>query len=156
MLILGSLPGPRSLQKHEYYAHPQNAFWPIMASLCGPLPDSYTERTLALSRAGVAVWDVLAAAPRIGALDSSIERQRALPNDFTAFFQMHPRIALVCFNGSESERLYRRLVLPLLTEDLAAIATQLLPSTSPARAIPFELKRNAWATALAPWVAAGG
>mgnify|MGYP002063656876 CR=1 FL=1 len=35
ILILGSLPSERSIAEHQYYAHPQNAFWRIMQALFG-------------------------------------------------------------------------------------------------------------------------
>lgn len=66
ILILGSMPGVLSLQAGEYYAHPQNAFWRIMASIFGfsaELP--YESRARALKGSGVAVWDVLHACVRL-------------------------------------------------------------------------------------------
>ncbi|MEX1249596.1 MAG: DNA-deoxyinosine glycosylase [Hyphomonas sp.] len=73
VLILGSMPGTASLQAGQYYAHPRNAFWPIMGALCGARPDlPYTDRAVKLKGEGVAVWDVLQACKREASLDASI------------------------------------------------------------------------------------
>src|SRR5690606_42075339 len=72
-LILGTMPGKMSLTAREYYAHPRNAFWDIMQQVYGisrELP--YGLRVKALEKAGVAVWDVLAACTRSSSLDSDI------------------------------------------------------------------------------------
>src|SRR3954462_11166774 len=82
-LILGSLPGQRSLQMQQYYAHPQNAFWKLMAAIFetdGTAP--YPRRVRVLRQNHIAVWDVVAAAERPGSLDSSIVHASALANDF--------------------------------------------------------------------------
>src|SRR4051794_14607558 len=58
VLILGSLPGQRSLQMHQYYAHPQNAFWKVMARVFefeSTLP--YTRRVEILTENCLALWD---------------------------------------------------------------------------------------------------
>lgn len=71
ILILGSMPGVKSLEANEYYAHPRNAFWPIMNAIFGfdaALP--YTQRIAALKAANVALWDVLQQCERTGSLDS--------------------------------------------------------------------------------------
>ena len=148
VLILGTLPGPRSLETHEYYAHPRNAFWPIMGALLGTTANDYAGRARSLMANGIAVWDVLAAAARAGALDSRIERGNAAANDFTAFYRMHPGISTICFNGAEAARLYRLLVLPKLAAPLPVAAMHVLPSTSPTRTMALGQKLEAWAAVL--------
>lgn len=150
VLILGSLPGPRSLATHQYYAHPQNAFWSVMEAIAGPLGADYSERAQQLMRRGIAVWDVLAAAPREGALDSRIEQDRAIANDFTAFYQLHPRVAAVCFNGGEAQRLYQRHVMPTLEPQHRAIPSHRLPSTSPTHTLTRAAKLAGWSRVLLP------
>jgi TDG/mug DNA glycosylase family protein len=62
VLILESLPGRLSLERGEYYANPQNAFWKIVATRVPELPSNYPGRAAVLIEHGVALWDVLAAA----------------------------------------------------------------------------------------------
>jgi len=145
-LILGSMPGNASLEAGQYYAHPRNAFWPIMEMVLGI--DSrwaYGRRADELTSRGVAVWDVLGACERPGSLDSSIVPSSMRPNDFSAFFEAHGRIARVAFNGATAFRLYRRLVLQGLSARHAAIPAAVLPSTSPAMAsMGLAAKAEAW------------
>ncbi len=152
ILILGSLPGQVSLQRQQYYAQPQNAFWKIMGRLFGAGPElPYEARTQRLVRSGVALWDVCAAARRPGSLDAAIVHSSVVPNDLAAFIASHPGIGLICFNGAKAADLYRRLVLPGLPAALGAIRYETLPSTSPAHAaMPFEQKLARWAAVLNP------
>jgi hypoxanthine-DNA glycosylase len=151
VLILGSLPGRKSLEMNQYYAQPQNGFWRIMGALfdAGPaLP--YPQRLERLIASRVAVWDVLAAGERSGSLDSAIVPSSVVVNDFGGFFGRHAEIRLICFNGSKAAELYRRRVLPALAPSVATLATRLLPSTSPANAtVPFAAKLARWSAALA-------
>lgn len=148
VLILGSLPGQVSLQRQQYYALPQNAFWKIMGRLYGAGPEvPYSERTRHLMRNRIALWDVCAAAQRPGSLDSAIVRASVIPNDFSAFLAVHPKIELIVFNGAKAAELYRRLVVPRLPTHLASIDRHILPSTSPAyAAMSFEEKLAHWIT----------
>jgi hypoxanthine-DNA glycosylase len=144
ILILGSMPGQASLAAQAYYAHPRNAFWPIMGALFGFAPDApYRERTDALRAAGVALWDVLATCIRPGSLDSAIRLESVAINDFPGFFRSHQAVRHVFFNGTAAESLFRRRALPAL----AGIQVNLtrLPSTSPAHAgLSFAAKLAAW------------
>ncbi|QLQ24531.1 MAG: DNA-deoxyinosine glycosylase [Dechloromonas sp.] len=141
ILILGSMPGQASLAAGQYYAHPRNAFWPIMGALLGFAPAlPYPERAVRLAAAGVALWDVLHACTRPGSLDTAIDRDSAEPNDFAAFFAAQPGIRHVFFNGSAAAALFRRHdQLP------PGAAGTRLPSTSPAHAgRNFADKLAAW------------
>lgn len=146
-LILGSLPGQASLAAGQYYAHPRNAFWPIMAEILGFDPAApYPARVEALKAARVAVWDVCAAAHRPGSLDSDIAPDTVTPNDFAALFAQNPTIEAVLLNGGTAADLYRKRVVPGLTR---CPDWHRLPSTSPAHAgmKPAD-KRVRWAAAL--------
>ena len=91
VLILGSMPGEASLAAGRYYAHPRNAFWPIMGALFGAgaeLP--YDQRLARLNAAGVALWDVIARCRRPGSLDSAIED--SVPNDLASLKRRAPKL----------------------------------------------------------------
>jgi hypoxanthine-DNA glycosylase len=150
VLLLGSLPGRASLEARQYYAQPQNAFWRIMGALVGAGPElAYRQRLARLKTSSLALWDVLAAAEREGSLDSAINRETAIVNDFASLFERHDRIELVCFNGRTAEDLFRRRVLPNLPERFAGVARHALPSTSPAHAgMPFAVKLERWSLGL--------
>jgi TDG/mug DNA glycosylase family protein len=129
------MPGAASLQAGEYYAHPRNAFWMIAESLWSIAREApYPARVRALESAGIAVWDVLRTCRRSGSLDSGIERQSIVANDFRGFLQRHPGIRRIYFNGNTARQLYDRHVLEALSLRQQQISRFTLPSTSPANA----------------------
>ena len=143
VLILGTMPGEESLRRGQYYGHPRNAFWPIMARICSTeLADTYAERTRMLTDAGIALWDVCGTCERTGSLDSAIRRE--IPNPIDRLLAEHPTIETVCFNGQGAARLFKKHFATLA----ASLHTLTLPSTSPTHAIVFERK-------LAEWMAIG-
>jgi len=145
-LILGSLPGRRSLEEQQYYAHPQNAFWKLMAAIFETEPTSdYDARIRLLLRQRIALWDVFAAAERPGSLDSDIVHATAEANDFREFLRAHRKIRRVFFNGKKAEEIFRRRVLPRIAAEFPDITYEGLPSTSPAHAgLSFEKKLARW------------
>jgi len=144
ILILGSMPGEASLRAGQYYAHPRNLFWHIMGELLDTDPASpYSQRVQALKSARIALWDVLRSCRRKGSLDSSIDNDSLVPNDFAAFFLRHPKITRVFFNGTKAEQCYRKHIHPIIK--IESIEYLRLPSTSPANAsISYERKLDAW------------
>lgn len=155
VLVLGSLPSVASLAAHEYYAHPRNAFWRILAAIIGcDAGAPYTARTVAAERAGIAIWDVLATAARPGSLDTSIDVKSATTNDFGTLLRRRRTIKLIVHNGQTSAALYERLVMPRLSGRSTDLPRVTLPSTSPANAgLSFEQKAALWAAALGPVMA---
>ena len=144
VLVLGNMPSVLSLTHGQYYGNPRNAFWRICAAIYDFDPNApYEQRTAALIRHGLAVWDVLRSCRRAGSLDSAVERDSMVPNDFDTFFTANLRIDLLLFNGAAAEANYRRLV-----RDTARVPSIRLPSTSPAHTMRFDDKLAHWRTAL--------
>lgn len=147
VLILGSMPGVASLQAQQYYAHPRNAFWRIMADLLGFGSDlPYEVRCRHICDARIAVWDVLGQCQRAGSLDSAIQRHTEVANDLVGFLGEWPTVRRIDFNGAKAEAAFNRHVLPLLTaEQIENLMLARLPSTSPAHAgMTFKEKLDAW------------
>lgn len=135
ILILGSMPGRCSLDVGRYYAHPRNAFWPILGRLLGFEPRMpYEKRLAALTAAGVALWDVLGSCRREGSGDASIIETSIEVNPLGQLLGELPELRVVCFNGRKAEQAYLRYVMPTLTSDRQSLLRIRLPSTSPAYA----------------------
>ena len=146
ILILGSIPGVKSLEMQQYYAHPQNHFWPLLQALwpehVQPPREDYADRCEWLLARGLGLWDVYASCEREGSLDSAI--RNPVVNDFAGLRARCPSLKLALHNVGESFK-HARPVAAL------GLATVRLPSTSPANASwRFEQKMQAWREALAP------
>lgn len=142
-LILGSMPGVASLEANQYYAFPRNAFWKIMGELFNAGPElSYLSRLQILAANHIALWDVIQACHRPGSLDSDIAADGMITNDFNVFFEQHPLIRQVFFNGQKAARLFEKKVMPDLEGHYKCLT---LPSTSPANAA------SSYAKKLAAW-----
>jgi len=142
VLILGSMPGRKSLEKNQYYAHVQNCFWFIIEKLFEVNSVlEYHQRLAILNNHKVALWDVLKACQRQGSLDSSIESDSIIPNDFENFLNQYSQIKHVFFNGAKAEQEYKKRVLPGLLIALKHLNYLRLPSTSPAHASMNRLEK---------------
>ena len=151
VLVLGSFPGGRSLQLRQYYAHPQNHFWPILRALWpqagwphGVDAADYDQRCACALAQGLGLWDVYASCEREGSLDSAI--RAAELNDFAGLLRRCPALSGIAHNGGESFRHARAVQQSLQEAGLGArVRLHRLPSTSPANASwSFERKLGAW------------
>ena len=152
ILILGSMPGKRSLEDNQYYAHPRNTFWPIFLKLFNldenflEGVDKYKQKIACLENANIALWDVLQSCLRERSLDSDIVESSIIVNDFSRLFSENPTIKHIYFNGAKAEQLYHRHVIPSLSDQAKQLSMTRLPSTSPAyAALSFEKKLQEWA-----------
>ena len=145
VLILGSIPSRQSLERNQYYAHPQNRFWPIMLALFGTGDEAdYSARTAMLKKSRVALWDTLQFAERTGSLDAAIVPASEVPNDIPGFLDTHKQIKAIVFNGTKAEAVFLKHTASLVPAGRELVYLR-LPSTSPANAtISYEKKLEAW------------
>jgi hypoxanthine-DNA glycosylase len=139
VLVLGSLPGEASLAERRYYAHPQNRFWHLVGHAIGRdlAALDYEARLAALRAAGIALWDTVASARRIGSGDAAIREAEHAP--LARLVTTLPRLRAVAFNGRKSAAIGR----PQLEEGGLALLD--LPSSSPAyAAMPLAEKERLW------------
>ena len=134
VLILGSMPGIASLEAQQYYAHPRNAFWPLMGEILQEQwAADYHQRIRQLKKHPLALWDTLKACHREGSLDSAIKTDELVANDIPALLADQPSLRLIAFNGAASEKYFRQTVAKQLPAS-SAVEFIRLPSTSPAHA----------------------
>jgi hypoxanthine-DNA glycosylase len=113
ILILGSFPSAKSLERREYYGHERNHFWPLMGIILGFDPGApYLERLGRLERAGIALWDVIAACEREGSLDQDIRGESA--NPLAEFIASRPTIERLGLNGGKAASAFVGLLAPSL------------------------------------------
>ncbi|WP_158096068.1 DNA-deoxyinosine glycosylase [Cloacibacillus sp. An23] len=141
ILILGSLPGVRSLAESRYYAHPQNKFWKIIYGAWGLTPDAdFDARYGFILAHGLALWDVIKCARREGSADGSIRDET--PNDVPALLATHPAVSLIIFNGGFAFAKYKKYF------GLPKIEYRKMLSTSPACAGRDKEREEMWRAAL--------
>jgi len=125
ILILGTMPSPKSREAGFYYSHPQNRFWKTVAEVLGVgVPITSEEKKELLHASGIALWDVLASCKITGASDSSIDD--VVVNDFTKIFEIAD-IQAVFTTGRKATDLFKKHC-----EEKYRISPMYLPSTSPA------------------------
>ncbi len=139
ILILGTMPGEESISKQEYYAHPRNLFWKIIAEITGnELPINYSQKKELLLKENIAIWDVCEICQRKGSLDSEIIDET--PNDLEVFLKDRPLIKTIGFNGNKAANLFDKYF-----NRKTDFKYFVLPSTSPANAsISWEKKLDRW------------
>ena len=140
LLVLGSFPGVASLRAQQYYGHPRNQLWPLMAEVIAePLPAmDYEARLQCLQAHHIGLWDVITHAQREGSLDSKIRAH--VGSDLPGLLATLPELAAVAFNGGTAARIGLRQ----LGEMAGRYRLFKLPSSSPAYTLAYAQKRLAW------------
>lgn len=148
ILILGSLPGDISIESQEHYANHKNFFWRIIATITGsPVPLSYPAKKEMLAQSHIALWDVYAAAERIGSSDGNIRGGEF--NDIVGFIRKNPTISTIVFNGKKAAKSYVQYLKkhPDTINIVGHLHTCACPSTSPAilcTGLTFDDLVNRW------------
>ena len=137
MMIVGSMPSVKSLADAQYYAHPRNAFWPILFDIFGQmLHNDYIRKMDLIRNNRLALWDAAACCYREGSLDSNM--RDIVYNDFGKLYAQCPGIDTVLCNGGTAHTLFMKSG---FAGDRRVIR---MPSTSPAYTMPYEKKLNVW------------
>ena len=109
ILILGTMPGEKSLALGQYYGHGGNQFWRIIFDLFKePITSDYSKKKELLLNNKIALWDVLDNCQREGSSDTSIHSET--PNDFNGFFREHQQIKNILFNGGNAATYYNTYI----------------------------------------------
>lgn len=138
ILILGSVPGVKSLEMQQYYAHPQNQFWKIIFELLKEeFTTDYPERTSVIRKNNIALWDVIDTCEREGSLDTMIRNEEH--NDIVKILSDHPNIKAIFCNGQKSFKNLQKIL-----DKESEIPIFVLPSTSPLHTISLEKKLEKW------------
>lgn len=139
ILLLGTMPGTKSLELNQYYGHNQNNFWKFMFTILGEeFSTDYQIRKNLLIKNRIALWDVLQFCDRVGSLDSAIKNEVA--NDFENFLTLHNQIEYILFNGQKAAAFFKKYI--HLDKEYQTFT---LPSTSPANASKaYQNKLNEW------------
>ena len=139
ILILGTMPGDKSLELGEYYGHSRNRFWKIISTITkNNLPLTYSDKKILLLKSKIGIWDVAHKVNRKGSLDSAIEDEE--PNDLDNFIARHKNLKVIGFNGTKSQTLFNKYF-----DRKSGLKYISLPSTSPANTgIDFENICKQW------------
>ncbi|WP_024622102.1 DNA-deoxyinosine glycosylase [Metaclostridioides mangenotii] len=125
ILILGTMPSPKSREVGFYYGHSQNRFWPIMSEIFSIVKlNNNEDKIIFLKEHNIALWDVLKSCEIKGAEDSSIKNPKA--NDINNIIK-NSHIKSVFTTGKKATDLYKKHCYPN-----TGIESIYLPSTSSA------------------------
>ncbi len=131
------MPSVRSLETGQYYGHPQNQFWKIIAALFNIREwRDYDHKKSTLLKHKIALWDVIDSCERKGSADANIKEARV--SDLHALLKTHPNIQVVFCDSGTAFKLLKRFC-PELPRPVKT-----LPSPSSAYTLAFNKKLAQW------------
>ncbi len=147
ILILGTMPGEKSLELQQYYGNRGNQFWKLLFTMFNrEISHDYNDRLNLIKEYNIALWDVLEFCERVGSLDSNIKNEK--PNNFELFYTKYPNIKYVFFSSKNAAAYYERYV-----GRKSHIVYEILPSPSGANATKsFNEKLDIWSEKILPLI----
>ena len=109
ILVLGAMPGIKSLDEQQYYAPSQNRFWKLMGKICNEdnLQNLDYEKKLKVLLANrIALLDVIQTCNIAVSLDSNIQNEK--PNKIVQLLKEFPNIYTICLNGNKSYTAFKK------------------------------------------------
>jgi hypoxanthine-DNA glycosylase len=145
VLFLGSFPSIASFEQSFYYAHPRNAFWPIMEEIFDVSLNNNDDKKRFCYANRIGLWDVIGSCERSNSSDTNLKN--CIPNDFSKLLQDYPNIEIIAFTGKKAQELFQKHFKNLEIEAV------LLPSTSPAHAsMKFDEKKGIYESLLERYI----
>ncbi len=145
ILFLGSFPSIASFEQAFYYAHPRNAFWPIIEEIFNVRLETNDAKKVFCLETGIGLWDVIGSCERSNSSDTNLKN--CIPNDFEKLLEEYPNIQAIGFTGKKSYDLFQKYFKNLEVEKV------LLPSTSPAHAaMKLKEKKDIYESFLKSWI----
>ncbi|MCX7775403.1 MAG: DNA-deoxyinosine glycosylase [Spirochaetaceae bacterium] len=108
LLVLGSFPSIRSMEKGEYYGHQRNHFWPLLALVAGlpEAPSTYDARSALAASLGLLIWDMVATCSRRTSSDNDLIIHQL--NDIQGLLAANPSLIRIGLNGGLAATLFLR------------------------------------------------
>lgn len=105
VLILGTIPGEKSISANEYYCDNRNRMWKMLAELATQkLPTNYSEKKVLLEQLHVVLWDYYQSVERTNSTDKGI--LKGTPNDIVGFVRKNPTITKIAINGYKKYNMF--------------------------------------------------
>lgn len=135
VLFLGSFPSIASFEQSFYYAHPRNAFWPVLQEIFGVVLQTNDDKKRFCLETGIGLWDVIESCERSNSSDTNLKN--IVLNDFNKLIREYPNLQVLAFTGKKAYDLFQKHF-----KDVS-IDTVVLPSTSPAHASLSKTEKTA-------------
>lgn len=136
ILILGSFPSVKSRQVNFYYGNAQNKFWKLLNEIYNLSIDTVEDKKLLLTKANIALWDIVSECEITGSLDSNIKNYTIAD---LSIILANTNIEKILLNGKTAYKLFSKAY-----PNLIGISHP-LPSTSPANT---RFDKQIWLNAL--------
>jgi len=107
ILILGTMPGEKSLLLQQYYANPANHFRKLVFAVYDqPFEVGYDAFKRLLIEQNIGLWNVIGACKREGSSDRAITD--IIVNDLNKLYEEYPGIQYVFFESASAEKFHAK------------------------------------------------